>query len=297
MFVSFFKKKKRKMPLSGLYIGNNWIRYISLGWEGGYLAVQKVCKKTIPRENLLFKTFDDWVTRIKEIKNEMGIPHNSLLNCALPIRETYFETLKFPIMQRNELEKSIRWECQRRLKKKWEDLCFDSYCYKEQEDSSESLLLVALTSRKTVSKFLKILKRCKLGASCLEPPQLALLRGLQGPYQDDYLPLSVFCPKGNNVIKIYISPEGIISSELIDFDEEGLLADENPYYSFPENPHWFWVSHAVKDKKAILKTFSTNMRELPPLQNMWSLDDKGQSIVGYEIALGLALRDFLCTSN
>jgi hypothetical protein len=299
MHKIFSQHSKKKIPLAGLSVEKSWVRCVVLGWEKGHLSVKKNIEYPVPEEASLFESFFDWVKLLKNLVEEASFPKNVLINCTLPITHIFLETLHFPELPQRELEKALEWEVKRRFKVAWDKICCDSFRYESNERSSTPKVsfLVSAALNQVIKRFLRILHHSRIGAACIEPPQVSLLRGVGGPYGSDYRPVTLFYADGTILHRLMVSEEEYIFtdtvSSVLGMDNESIGIDS----LLLKDNHWFWAGGESGTALEIRKRMAPEMKELPPLNHMWNIKGHALSLKGWEIPFGLALRELQWTLN
>lgn len=157
----------------GIYIAQDKLNVVQL--KGGMLRGPKVVR--FSQVNIDIKQRDKVAETISKVLKEMSIQTEELF-VTLPSKEVMVRFLELPRVPRAEQETTIRFEAQKLIPFKPEDLVYDFKLREKLATKKMDVVFVA-TNKETVKDYLDILGRTGIGIKTLEPAPFGLMRALK----------------------------------------------------------------------------------------------------------------------
>lgn len=289
-------KKWKKIPLTGVSIEKRVVRYIHLDWEKGQLHVKQALKLPSPKEKNIFDRTQDWLSLFLSLKKESFLPLNPLMNISFMLKETALHTLCFPLMSHKELREAFKWEFQRIFGMGLDDTCRDSVALELSGGrKGQHCFLTAAIKKCHVLKLMKLLKKSRIGAACLEPPQISLLRAFKGVDSLEREPMMLaFRDEEEEITSLIISENEDIRSAILPLKEtveqihmEVALCEKD----IQNLSGQYWLRGCKDMENEITQILPSFIPALSPWKK-WEIEKNGFDLDGFEVAVGVALRDF-----
>lgn len=156
----------------GVYIGQN---KLSVAQIKGTMRGPKVVR--FVQANIDIKKKDKVAEAISKVLKETDIQTEEIF-VALPSKETMVRFLELPRVPKLEQETTIKFEAQKFIPFKPEDLVYD-FELKEKLATKKMEVVFVAASKETVKDYLDILGRTGLGIKTLEPAPFCLMRALK----------------------------------------------------------------------------------------------------------------------
>lgn len=173
-----------KKNIIGLDLGDLCLKAMQFKKRGNKLFATSFVNESIPEGIIKDGEIKQHDQLCALLQNALDSPFGRKFNgnnvvCNLPEEKVFIRIIKLPPMEKQEIEKAIKWEIEAHIPLKINEVYIDWNIIKSEKDNIN--ILIAAAPKVLVDSYLDLLQKCRLCPVALEPESIAVVRALLKP--------------------------------------------------------------------------------------------------------------------